>query len=72
MPRDPSRALALVLAGLLAMPLPAHAHNEPVHQAMTDFAYHVLLAGERFLAAASRCRSACAPPWAASRRPTPA
>jgi len=48
MPRGPSRALALVLAGLLAMPLPAHAHNEPVHQAMTDFAYHVLLAGERF------------------------
>jgi len=48
MSRGPSRALALVLAGLLAMPLPSHAHNEPVHQAMTDFAYHVLLAGERF------------------------
>ena len=48
MPRGPSRALTLFLGGLLAMPLPAHAHNEPVHQAMTDFAYHVLLAGERF------------------------
>jgi hypothetical protein len=35
-----------VLAAVLA--LPVQAHNEPVHQAMTDYAYHVLLAGERF------------------------
>ena len=60
MPRGPSRALALVLAGLLAMPLPAHAHNEPVHQRMTDYAYHVLLAGEA-RSRRRRCRNACAP-----------
>ena len=30
------------------LPWPAQAHNEAVHQAMTDYAYHVLLAGERF------------------------
>jgi hypothetical protein len=32
----------------LAVPWNAHAHNESVHQRMTDFAYHVLLAGSAF------------------------
>lgn len=48
MSRGPSRCLAVALSTALALPIPAQAHNEPVHQAMTDYAYHVILAGERF------------------------
>jgi hypothetical protein len=39
---------AVVLAITLVVPYPALAHNEPVHQRMTDYAYHVLLAATRF------------------------
>jgi hypothetical protein len=46
--RLPPRPMAAVMAGLLAFPAPAQAHNEAVHQRMTDYAYHVLLAGARF------------------------
>ena len=45
--RRPSRVVALLAlfahASILAPP--AQAHNEPIHQAMTDYAYEVLLAG---------------------------
>jgi hypothetical protein len=45
--RRPSRVVALLVlfahASILAPP--AQAHNEPIHQAMTDYAYEVLLAG---------------------------
>ena len=57
----PSRCLAGVLICSLALPWPAQAHNEAVHQAMTDYAYHVLLAGEHFsqkLAMSDRLRVA--------------
>ena len=40
--------VAVVLVVALLWPLPARAHNEPVHQRMTDYAYHVLLAAARF------------------------
>lgn len=43
-----SRGLSLVLAASLAFPFPARAHNEAVHQRMTDYAYHVLLAAAMF------------------------
>lgn len=42
------RKAHMLLSLLLVLPLPAHAHNESVHQRMTDFAYHVLLAGARY------------------------
>ncbi len=41
------RVIALLLCLSLAIPWPALAHNESVHQRMTDFAYHVMLAGSR-------------------------
>lgn len=47
MPPVHRRVLALFLCLSLAVPWPAFAHNESVHQRMTDFAYHVLLAGSR-------------------------
>jgi hypothetical protein len=40
----------VVLVAALAVPWSARAHNESVHQRMTDFAYHALLAGARFSA----------------------
>ncbi len=46
--RFPQSLVAAVLAIILAVPWPALAHNEPVHQRMTDYAYHVLLAAARF------------------------
>jgi hypothetical protein len=42
--RNLSRIVALVLAALLAVPTSALAHNEAVHQRMTDYAYEVMLA----------------------------
>ncbi len=50
MPRGPSRIVAAILSATLAVPWPAQAHNEDVHQRMTDYAYHVLLAGAGFAA----------------------
>lgn len=46
--RRPSKFVAAVLIAALALPWPAWAHNESVHQRMTDFAYHVLLAEAKF------------------------
>jgi hypothetical protein len=43
-----SAPLAVLLAIVLAAPYTALAHNEPVHQRMTDYAYHVLLASAHF------------------------
>jgi hypothetical protein len=47
MAHRPSRVVTVLVlfghASILAPP--AHAHNEPIHQAMTDYAYEVLLAG---------------------------
>jgi hypothetical protein len=48
MPSGASRWLAFLLVGSLVLPSSARAHNEAVHQRMTDYAYHVLLAGARF------------------------
>ena len=48
MPGGPSRLIAIVLIWSLALPWPARAHNESVHQSMTDYVYHVLLAGAHF------------------------
>ncbi len=48
MQRGLSKFVAAILSLALAMPGAAHAHNESVHQRMTDYAYHVLLAGARF------------------------
>lgn len=42
------RLIALTLGVLLVAPLTVRAHNESVHQRMTDYAYHVLLASARF------------------------
>jgi hypothetical protein len=46
--RRPSKFVAAVLIAALALPWPAWAHNESVHQRMTDYAYHVLLAQATF------------------------
>ena len=48
MPRRSSRCVATLVCVTLVVPWNAHAHNESVHQRMTDFAYHVLLAGSAF------------------------
>lgn len=48
MSRFVSKGIAFVLSVALALPGTAWAHNESVHQRMTDFAYHVLLASARF------------------------
>lgn len=48
MSRFVSKWIALCLSAILALPGTAWAHNESVHQRMTDFAYHVLLASARF------------------------
>ena len=42
--RNLSRIVALVLSALLVLPTAALAHNEAVHQRMTDYAYEVMLA----------------------------
>lgn len=42
------RKAHVFLSLLMVLPLPSRAHNESVHQRMTDFAYHVLLAGARY------------------------
>lgn len=39
-----SPALVALLTVMIAVPSPALAHNEAVHQRMTDYAYHVMLA----------------------------
>jgi hypothetical protein len=41
-----SPALVAVLTVMIAVPSPALAHNESVHQRMTDYAYHVMLAAK--------------------------
>jgi hypothetical protein len=41
-----SPLVAVALATLLVVPSPALAHNESVHQRMTDYAYHVMLAAK--------------------------
>src|SRR4026209_2071295 len=48
--RRPSRVVALLVlcAHAAIRAPPAQAHNEPIHQAMTDYAYEVLLAGALF------------------------
>ena len=48
MPRRLSRLIAATLSVTLAAPWTAYAHNESGHQRMTDYAYHVLLAGSKF------------------------
>lgn len=40
--------VAVLLDVTLAVPWPAFAHDEPVHQRMTDYAYHVMLAAASF------------------------
>ena len=45
MPHVASRCLAGALAAVLALPV-QQAHNESVHQRMTDYAYHVMLAAK--------------------------
>jgi hypothetical protein len=44
MSRSLSRVIALVMAATLVGPTSVLAHNEPVHQRMTDYAYEVMLA----------------------------
>lgn len=46
--RSRSSKVALVMAALLLLGPAARAHNEPVHQRMTDYAYHVLVAAAAF------------------------
>ena len=41
-----SPALVALLTVMIAAPSPALAHNESVHQRMTDYAYHVMLAAK--------------------------
>jgi hypothetical protein len=41
-----SPALVALLTAIIAVPSPALAHNESVHQRMTDYAYHVMLAAK--------------------------
>src|SRR5712692_4123942 len=46
--RNRSPFCVAILVAVLALPRPVFAHNESVHQRMTDFAYHVMLAAANY------------------------